>query len=826
MRDFTRNISDDDLNDARLSRNAGVNRPDLDFGMDDDGEDDWESGSSSSGGWGEDFGSQNDSFGGSSFGNDRFGGDNFGGSSFGGGGFNSGGFGGSSFGGGFNGGGMGGGFSQQYGTPNQMNQNQQMMNPEDKFWNGVGNFFKGCFGFIKELIDSFKDFDTVSKMRYFKNLGYVSGIVGAIAGLLFIAGLGSYAYQILVSSIFGLATFVIGFMWQMETLKKHPELARNTVAVEANNYPEDYDNNDFGSEDIDDTEFGNDDNSSVNTDYEGLWDDLDNGRDEIEIEDPIIEEPKIEEPKSPEEALREVQLKNTMMTRQYIYEKMIPCLENNKPNFADEEIYDEDDNRFLGMCSIVQKAGNLVATKTASEMPEVVSVKDKLFYTEIKVTRPNWLKEGAFNKFVKEIRDMCAFNEDTNESDESVTVAGTLNGDEAYIKVMKGETAAVTLKDTFDKVKDKVLDVKNVMPLVLGINAKGDVEFMDFESIHGLFLMGAPRTGKSWTVKAILAQLMMFLSPKELQLYLVDPKHLTSDFYTVDSPHIRKFIPDDETLMSTLKFLVEDEAKRREKLLFETGGYVNIKDFKKDHPEIELPYLYIIIDEIMTISQRMDKETRAAFFAYLKQFVSRLPSYGIRLIMVPHLVKNNVVDKSVTDMLPNKICVKADTKTVEEVMDVSGKEFPYRLTHTGDLAVKLNDRPKPFFVHSVIVSTSNSGYDKFFSFIRNFWLKTQPESFKGSKLESDLKSGMRSVSAYPILKEIGIDISEFEEIENNKKANRVQRPNSPKFVIEDISETEGVTLNDSETNSILKNLHNDVDSHVNRFGIQKDDSFM
>ena len=822
MRDFTRNISDDDLNDARLSRSAGINRPDVDFGMEDDDNDDWESSSSSSGGWGEDFNSQNEGFG-SGFGEDRFGGDSFGGSSFGGGnsfgggmggGFNSG-FGGNSF------GGMGGGFSQQYGQPNQMNQNQQMMNSEDKFWNAIGNFFKGCFGFIKELIDSFKDFDTLSKMRYFKNLGIVSAIVGGISGLLFIAGLGSYAYQILVSALLGAVVFSVGFMWQMETLRKHPELAQNTAVLPTNDYEEE--DNQFRYEEDEDEEedFGKEVGGlETTTDYNDLW------KDTEEVEPVIEEEPAFEQPKDANEVLREVQLKNNMMTRQYIYEKMIPCLENNKPNFADEEIYDEDDNRFLGMCSIVMKAGNLVSTKTASDMPEVVSVKDKLFYTEIKVTRPNWLKEGAFNKFLKEIRDMCAFNEDTNETDESVTVSGTLNGDEAYIKVMKGETAAVTLKDTFDKVKDKVLDVKNVMPLVLGINAKGDVEFLDFESIHGLFLMGAPRTGKSWTVKAVLAQLMMFLSPKELQLYLVDPKHLTSDFYTVDSPHIRRFIPDDETLMSTLKFLVEDEAKRREKLLFETGGYVNIKDFKKDHPEIELPYLYIIIDEIMTISQRMDKETRAAFFAYLKQFVSRLPSYGIRLIMVPHLVKNNVVDKSVTDMLPNKICVKADTKTVEEVMDVSAKEFPYRLTHTGDLAVKLNDRPKPFFVHSVIVSTSNSGYDKFFAFIRNFWLKTQPESFKGSKLENDLKSGMRSISSYPILKEIGIDISEFEEIENNKQANRVQRPNSPKFVIEEISETEGATLDDNETNSILKNLHNDVDSHVNRFGIQKDESFM
>ena len=129
MRDFTRNISDDDLNDARLSRSAGINRPDVDFGMEDDDNDDWESSSSSSGGWGEDFNSQNEGFG-SGFGEDRFGGDSFGGSSFGGGnsfgggmggGFNSG-FGGNSF------GGMGGGFSQQYGQPNQMNQNQQMMN--------------------------------------------------------------------------------------------------------------------------------------------------------------------------------------------------------------------------------------------------------------------------------------------------------------------------------------------------------------------------------------------------------------------------------------------------------------------------------------------------------------------------------------------------------------------------------------------------------------------------------------------------------------------------------------------------------------------------
>ena len=336
---------------------------------------------------------------------------------------------------------------------------------------------------------------------------------------------------------------------------------------------------------------------------------------------------------------------------------------------------------------------------------------------------------------------------------------------------MKGDTAIVTLKDIFaaNTVKNELLQGKMKMPIVFGIGQQGEEVYKDFKDVHALLVAGAPRSGKSWTVKTLIAQLMMFKRPSEFQFYIADAKTKTSDYFYMTPPHVREFITEDDRLISLLRELVNVEAKRREDIFFKKGGVLNIEDFHKKNPFEKMPYILVIIDEIITISNRMDKETHNEFMDLLKQLTTRLPNLGIRVLMVPHVVKNEVIDKTITDMIPYRIIVKGDEEAVENITGATPKKFPIKLAHMGDMAIKL-DNAGVQFAHSAILSDTNEGFDEFFTFLTNFWLNMEPESFKGSKLEKDMILGYKELDAFSGIKEEYI-----EEIKNEIEKRKMGR---------------------------------------------------
>lgn len=737
MKDFTSNIDDDDILASRENRNSMINRPDIDPGMEDDEEDNWNNiggSDSDNDSWSGSFGSRNpfeddNPFGGpASMGPRGLGGP--------------------------------GGFSQQYGNPMGMQQNQNNVElPEDKFFGAVAKVGKGSFNFLKEIIESFKSFNLVKKKDFGRNVIISSLLLVAIAGVLFLLKVPNTS-SLVIGSFLSTGVGCIVFLPAFGKLKELEESGELDGVL--NNNIQDM----VSPLEVDNSE------EEIN-----LWDDEDDKEEEEEVEVPSFgdfdtsdtneEESafikgtgfnydlEIEEPtKSPEEVLENLIDDTSMMTRQYLYENMTNVLESKTRNFADVVLLDEDSKEFLAFCAMFEKATKIVSGKENSEVPEITRIEDKLFYTVIVTNRPNWLNsDGKTKNFLTEIINMCSFDKKTLLNNPDVTGSYHSVGDEIYFKIFKGETAMVTIKDTYSAVKDEVLDLKNKFPVVFGLNENGEPVFTDFNKMYSLLISGAPRTGKSWCVKAILGQLMMFKRPSELQFYLIDPKFKTSDFFTLETTHVREFISDKERILEVLRYLVNDEAKRREDIFFEAGGFKNMEDFCVANPNSNLPYIYVVIDEIMTITSSLKGDENVEFMEYLKQFVSRLPGYGIRLIMVPHVVKNSVVGKTITDLIPNRIVVKGDAESIEAVVKVKQKDFPYTLSHNGDMAGKLGDA-KPTFIHSAVISSTNAGYDKFFDFLTNFWLKIEPESYRGSKLESDIKKGYKREKDFPILETI------------------------------------------------------------------------
>lgn len=792
MRGFMSNIDDDDLRNSMDTRNSTVNRPDIDPGMEEDEDDDWgKIGGSDSfdsdNGWSNSFGGRS---GDSSFGDSRFGG--------------------------------GGGFSQQYGSPYERNQNnqtnQEVLLPEDKFFGEIGKVLKGCLNFIKEAVTAFKDFDTLTWMYFGRNVIATSALLVVVSLVTLFLGVEGSA-MVTIGSLFSLGIGTIVFMFMMAKLKELEESGvgiKKSVTEEV--YADAYENEE--EDEIDTEDFW----SSKKPEFEEEpeeWDTFGSDSD-LEEEKPLFVESKgfdysedVDDQKSnPLDVLDRLNNDSYGMSRQYLFEAITACLPHKKKNFADTVELDEDSREFLAFCSMIEKTCGIVAPKNISDTVQLISAKDKLFYTLLELERPNWLTATVFKKFLEELTNLCSFDPKTLTSDPSVFGTGTVVGNRAYVKMMKGENAFITLKDTFAIVKEEFLNPDNKMPVVLGIDAEGSVVWQDFKDVHSMLIAGEPRSGKSWTMLSILSQLMMFCSPFEVNFICFDPKDKTGDLCSLTSPHVIKFTGNDDEILRTLNWVINVEAKRREQLLYDTGRYKDIKDLKKEHPEIKMPYLYVVIDEIITLSERMSKEQKDEFQSYLTELTTRLPSYGIRIMMLPHVIKNSVISKTTTDSIPIRLCVRGNADSIEHVTGVKEKDFKYKLSHQGDIAAKL-DNTAVQFVHSAVVSDTNKGTAEVFDFLTNLWLKLEPESFKGSKLEKDIKAGIRNKSEFLSLKDIDLDY-----IEEEKTIRNSSRPKRSRVTVEPAHSQKD---NDTDTEEEVSSFEKTKDKNKNK--IQREDDY-
>ena len=509
------------------------------------------------------------------------------------------------------------GFAQSYDVPDNK---PQQVTPDDPIVIVLG---KNAYAFCKEVLEVLNDFTSLRKVKF----GQFTFYAGVVLGVLGVVGL--FLPYISFSTFVPAGLFscgIGGFMLLTGTAGLQKESAIPSAS------PESLDSS--GSVDVEgvDEDFRfagvSPEVHSGTTPMQPSWlsdddeDDWDDDEDDWESDTPAVtssnsapafvayeglDVKKTEEVQvTPEEILAKVEAgNNSFVTRRYLYDCAMPLLEGVTPNYSATKKLPEDSKEFLSMCEWVEQAARVTVGKLAvSDVPKVLEVKDSLFYLKCTMTRPRWFTGAKGDTFEKELRSLCAFREDTGKFDEGVTVSSNQVGDRVFVKVMKGETAMITVRDILANNEEFFMNSKNKQPVIWGVDADGNAVINDFNKLTGLFFSGAPRTGKSWAIKAIISQLMWFNSPSELQFYFIDPKGPTSDFYSLKTLHIRDFSSKIPDVLEVLRYMVEDEAQRREKILHETGpGYVNIEDFKKDHPTYELPYVLVVIDEIMSLSQ-------------------------------------------------------------------------------------------------------------------------------------------------------------------------------------------------------------------------------
>lgn len=605
---------------------------------------------------------------------------------------------------------------------NEPSYSQQPPKPtqEEVFKKVAIEVLKGIWKFFVTFAKSFKGITARFWTKFGAKMIIVGGALVLFSILLLIFKKSAY-YDILVSGILCLITGVVPLTFLYDKAKEDDGVYKTNSNSEEQQYnlgTMAYQNEDDGEEiflDEDSDEEFYDEYDDEN--YE-LIDNLNFDEDLFEVPREVVEA------KDMTEVIEnlEVPVKG-LFTRQFLFDTIYQVLMSITPDFDIFKEIDEESETFDSLNHIVVTAAKQQQSSN-DEDTYLIKASENLQFIKLDIKRTKSIKN--IQTLCTEIANIFKVDEETGiipEENEGIYATGLTVGDKIIIKLFKGDGSMVSIKDILFKVKNFFLDASNKMPCILGIDSDGQIVVRDFKDIESMLVTGFPRSGKSWFVLCLVTQLCMWNSPRDVKLLILDPKNKISDFKNFNLPHVKEFITKDDDIVEKLRYLVREEATRRENIIGAVNK-VNIWDFKKENPDIDLPIIYVIIDEVITLADRMDSDTKKEFQGYLRELVTRLPAFGIRAILLPHVIKNDIIGKTTTDSIQFRVSVKGDSKHIENNLSI--KNFPHLLRRKGDMAVKLPDT-EPKFIRAAVLTSDNDKNIELFSFLRKLWIRVEPD---------------------------------------------------------------------------------------------------
>lgn len=434
---------------------------------------------------------------------------------------------------------------------------------------------------------------------------------------------------------------------------------------------------------------------------------------------------------STEEALSSLpDIPRGMYERKYLYDMFTKKLPFMQKDFAKMRVIEEDSDDFLLWGDRLIEAATCAGCKE-DYLPELLKLEENIFTIIVTCSRPQNMK---VDNVAKELVGIFSYNEDTGQRNGNIFAKADVIGQKCKITIFNGKPAMISLRDMLQQEENFFLDTDNYMPVALGVDLLANVITVDMKKLESIIITGMPRSGKSWFVQAILTQMCAFVPPTELNILICDPKEGVSDFRGFCLPHVKKFVTGDDNIVAALRDLVKREAPRRNKLIGD-AGFVNIWEFKEANPNVKIPIVYVLVDEVVTLASRMEKSVNNEFRMLLRELISQLPALGIRAFLIPHVLNDEIIEKKTSDLVPCKVSVCGDADHIEKATGSKPRDFPYKLVNKGDMAVKLLGFQNTIYVHGPALNKTNKENNETFNYLRLVWTKLEPDEVAGSIAE-------------------------------------------------------------------------------------------
>lgn len=265
------------------------------------------------------------------------------------------------------------------------------------------------------------------------------------------------------------------------------------------------------------------------------------------------------------------------------------------------------------------------------------------------------------------------------------------------IEVPNEEMARVALRDILEGEIFK--NYKKPLAFALGRDVAGMPAITSIENMPHLLIAGTTGSGKSVCVNSILTCMLLYHTPDDLRLVLVDPKRVELTGYN-GVPHLLgPVVVEMDRVIGALQWITREMDKRYH--LFAQNGSRNIIDYNakmKLQGQKKLPYLLIVIDELADLMMIAPDETEKT----ITRLAQLARATGIHMILATQRPSVDVVTGLIKANFPARIAFAVASNTDSRViLDQPGAE---KLLGRGDMLYQAPDAPAATRLQGVFVS--------------------------------------------------------------------------------------------------------------------------
>jgi S-DNA-T family DNA segregation ATPase FtsK/SpoIIIE len=238
------------------------------------------------------------------------------------------------------------------------------------------------------------------------------------------------------------------------------------------------------------------------------------------------------------------------------------------------------------------------------------------------------------------------------------------------------------------------------LSFALGRDVSGHPAAADMAAMPHLLIAGATGSGKSVCVNAILTSLLLYNTPDELRLVLVDPKRVELTGYN-GIPHLLSpVVVEMERVIGALQWMTREMDRRYH--TFAQVGARNIQDYntriKTQGGGKPLPYLVVVIDELADLMMIAPDETERT----ITRLAQLARATGIHIVLATQRPSVDVVTGLIKANFPARIAFAVASNTDSRViLDQPGAE---RLLGRGDMLYQSPEAPAAARLQGVFVS--------------------------------------------------------------------------------------------------------------------------
>ncbi len=265
------------------------------------------------------------------------------------------------------------------------------------------------------------------------------------------------------------------------------------------------------------------------------------------------------------------------------------------------------------------------------------------------------------------------------------------------IEVPNEAISLVALRDVLES--EAFQRLKSPLRFALGQDVAGHPAAADLAAMPHLLIAGATGSGKSVSVNAIICGLLLYNTPDDLRMLMVDPKRVELTGYN-GIPHLlAPVVVDLERVVGSLQWVAREMDQRYHKLA--QAGSRNIIDHNERlaaKGENKLPFLVVVIDELADLMMLAPDETERT----ITRLAQLARATGIHLVISTQRPSVDVVTGLIKANFPARIAFAVASGVDSRViLDQPGAE---RLLGRGDMLFQAPDAAAPVRLQGTFVS--------------------------------------------------------------------------------------------------------------------------